>query len=87
MELWKENLSKTSKKAADALADPGQYENLFPGMAESLVAEQYLAATEETRPAAHYPMTPVSTIGSSTVDGRTKLSGVFFSCCLLWSAD
>merc|ERR1712136_423938 len=54
--LWKEHLSRTNKKGADALADPEKYENLFPGMSESLVAEKYLAATEQTRPAAHYPL-------------------------------
>ena len=58
--LWKEHLSRTNKKGADALADPEKYENLFPGMSESLVAEKYLAATEQTRPAAHYPLVTVS---------------------------
>nr|CAB3232869.1 coatomer subunit beta'-like [Phallusia mammillata] len=58
VQLWKEGLSKSNKKAGDALADPSQYENLFPGMADSLVAQQYLAATEKQRPAAHYPLTP-----------------------------
>lgn len=56
--LWKEHLSRTNKKGADALADPEKYENLFPGMAQSLVAEKYLAATEKTRPASHYPLVP-----------------------------
>ncbi|CAK8698584.1 coatomer subunit beta'-like isoform X2 [Clavelina lepadiformis] len=58
VQLWKENLAQTNKRASDALADPEQYENLFPNMAQSLVAERYLAATEEPRSAAHYPMTP-----------------------------
>nr|XP_039250416.1 coatomer subunit beta'-like isoform X2 [Styela clava] len=56
--LWKENLAQTNKKAADSLADPKQYENLFPQMAESLVAEKYLQSTEKTRPANHYLQTP-----------------------------
>lgn len=60
VDLWKEDLSRTNKKTAESLADPKQYENLFPGMAESLVAEVYLSATEQNRPARNYPLTPVS---------------------------
>uniref|UniRef100_H2ZKI7 Coatomer subunit beta' n=1 Tax=Ciona savignyi TaxID=51511 RepID=H2ZKI7_CIOSA len=60
VQLWKVNLGESNKKAADALADPAKYENLFPNLAESLVAEKYLAATEERRPASHYPVTPVN---------------------------
>ena len=68
VELWKAHLAQSNKKAADSLADPGQYENLFPGMAESLVAEQYLAATEERRPAQHYAVTPVGSMWLCTLD-------------------
>lgn len=31
VELWKEKLSQTNEKAGQSLADPKQYENLFPG--------------------------------------------------------
>lgn len=58
VQLWKTNLALTNKKAADSLADPKQYENLFPMMAESLVAQKYLQATEKIRPASHYLQTP-----------------------------
>lgn len=67
MQLWKESLGKTNKKAAESLADPKQYENLFPQMKDSLVAEQYLKATEQPRPADHYLQVPVMQIVYSRV--------------------
>ena len=33
--LWRESLAKTNKKASEALADPTEYENLFPGLREN----------------------------------------------------
>ena len=36
---WKRGLSKVNPRAAEALADPGEYPNLFPGWAEALAAE------------------------------------------------
>lgn len=38
--LWKEDLAKQNKKAANSLADPTEYENLFPEFQEALKAEQ-----------------------------------------------
>uniref|UniRef100_A0A8C6WVY1 Coatomer subunit beta' n=1 Tax=Neogobius melanostomus TaxID=47308 RepID=A0A8C6WVY1_9GOBI len=55
VKLWKESLSKVNQKAADALADPSQYGNLFPRLQHSLLAEKYLAETHVgVRPAAEY---------------------------------
>ncbi|KAA8593760.1 hypothetical protein FQN60_004594 [Etheostoma spectabile] len=57
VKLWKESLSKVNQKAADALADPSQYSNLFPGLQQALLAEEYLKETHVTvRPAAEYPL-------------------------------
>ncbi|XP_066601318.1 coatomer subunit beta'-like [Prorops nasuta] len=42
VKLWKEKLSTVSEKAGQSLADPEQYENLFPGYREALRAEQFL---------------------------------------------
>lgn len=44
IKLWKENVtSKTrSEKSAQALADPSEYENLFPNFDDSLKAEKFL---------------------------------------------
>ncbi|XP_042342346.1 coatomer subunit beta'-like isoform X2 [Plectropomus leopardus] len=57
VKLWKESLSKVNQKAADALADPSQYSNLFPGLQQALLAEEYLKETHvRVRPAAEYPL-------------------------------
>eukprot|EP00794_Sanderia_malayensis_P015194 gene15194-16762_t len=42
VQLWKEDLSKTNKKAAESLADPTQYENLFPDLQDAIKAEKFL---------------------------------------------
>ncbi|XP_004562861.2 coatomer subunit beta' isoform X1 [Maylandia zebra] len=57
VKLWKESLSKVNQKAADALADPSQYTNLFSGFQQALLAEQYLKETHVgVRPASEYPL-------------------------------
>jgi len=40
--LWKCYVAKTNTKAASAIADPTDYENLFPGLRESYQAESLL---------------------------------------------
>lgn len=44
--VWKENLAKVSAKAAEALADPGEYPELFPDLGPAVQVQAYLAATE-----------------------------------------
>ncbi|RXN03430.1 coatomer subunit beta [Labeo rohita] len=58
VKLWRESLSKVNQKAAESLADPTEYENLFPGLREAFVAEHYLRETclGQTRPATDYPL-------------------------------
>ncbi|KAJ7990573.1 hypothetical protein DPEC_G00301790 [Dallia pectoralis] len=57
VKLWKESLGKVNQKAADALADPMDYSNLFPGLQEAFLAESYLKETHvRLRPAAEYPL-------------------------------
>ncbi|KAG9343156.1 hypothetical protein JZ751_014129, partial [Albula glossodonta] len=58
VKLWRENLAKVNQKAAESLADPTEYENLFPGLREAFVAEQFLKETcvGKTRPAKDYPL-------------------------------
>lgn len=41
--LWRESLSKKNAKAAQSLADPTEYENLFPGLTDAFKTEQFLA--------------------------------------------
>ncbi|XP_031415738.1 coatomer subunit beta' isoform X2 [Clupea harengus] len=58
VKLWRESLSKVNQKAAESLADPTEYENLFPGLKEAFVAEQFLKETcqGKTKPATDYPL-------------------------------
>ncbi len=59
--LWKEDLAKVNSKAAQSLADPMKYENLFPELKQALEAETALKSEREVlRPAASYNGTPVS---------------------------
>lgn len=61
VKLWRENLSKVNQKAAESLADPTEYENLFPGLKEAFVAEEYVKQSlPDLRPAREYPLVTVS---------------------------
>merc|ERR1711962_67227 len=54
--LWRESLAKTNKKASEALADPTEYENLFPGLRENFQAEKLLKVERSSRtPALAFP--------------------------------
>ncbi|NWU71190.1 COPB2 protein, partial [Pterocles burchelli] len=57
VKLWRENLSKVNQKAAESLADPTEYENLFPGLKEAFVAEEYVKQSlADLRSAREYPL-------------------------------
>ena len=43
VQLWKKDLAKINPKAAEALADPAQYSNLFPDLQLAVQAEQHQA--------------------------------------------
>lgn len=57
VKLWKEELAKISEKSAQALADPEDYENLFPGLQESIKAQEFLKnqSLPGKVPAAEFP--------------------------------
>lgn len=56
VKLWKEKLSLISEKAGQSLADPEQYENLFPGYRESLRVEKFLNEKNKKKiPALAFP--------------------------------
>lgn len=44
--LWKTELGKINEKAGQSLADPEQYENLFPGFQDGLKTQQFIAQRE-----------------------------------------
>lgn len=61
VKLWRENLSKVNQKAAESLADPTEYENLFPGLKEAFVVEEWVKETHaDLWPAKQYPLVTVS---------------------------
>lgn len=59
--LWKTELAKVSEKAGQSLADPENYENLFPNFHKSLRAQKVLTKERRQRlPAEHYRKVPES---------------------------
>jgi len=60
IKLWKEKLSAVSEKAGQSLADPEQYENLFPGYREALKVEKFLREESKKKiPASAFPTVTV----------------------------
>lgn len=54
--LWKEKLATTNQKAAQSLADPAEYENLFPGLQEAIQAEEAMRSERaQLQPASNFP--------------------------------
>ena len=52
-----------NRKAASSLADPTEYENLFPGIAGTVKCEQFMKAQRMKRyPARSYSQVPVSVL-------------------------
>jgi len=49
VELWKEDLTKVNTKAAESLADPAEYPNLFPDFDLGLIAEHQAQQTKSQR--------------------------------------
>ena len=43
VQVWKDDLAKTNPRAAESLADPGTYPNLFPELDEALELEKQRA--------------------------------------------
>ena len=59
--LWKTELGKINEKAGQSLADPEQYENLFPGFQDALKIQQFLAQNEPNLlPATHATKVPLN---------------------------
>jgi len=54
--LWKESVAENHPKLAATLADPAEYDNLFPGLKESETTEKYLTQERKRRlPARAFP--------------------------------
>lgn len=55
--LWK---TAAGEKIGQSLADPAQYDNLFPGLKDAVKSQQYLQQTTKPIPAASAASVPVS---------------------------
>ena len=59
--LWKSELAKVNEKAAQSLANPENYQNLFPNFAQSLEAQKNLERERKVEvPANKFLTIPVS---------------------------
>ena len=54
VKLWRADLHTVNEKAAESLADPMEYENLFPDIKLALKAEQYFKQSEKLHPASAF---------------------------------
>lgn len=78
VKLWKESLSKVNEKAAQALADPDDYENLFPFLNDAVKAEQFMKQKQVRHPASSYPViTPNSECEPVSEMKEAEASGSF----------
>ena len=55
VKLWRQDLQTVNEKAAESLADPMEYENLFPDLKLALKAEAYFKQQEQNLPSSKYP--------------------------------
>lgn len=60
LKLWKEQAKNKHDKSVQALADPVEYENLFPNFEKALKAEKIVKATKQVYKATDYPSVSVS---------------------------
>jgi coatomer subunit beta' len=61
LSLWKTELGKINEKAGQSLADPVQYENLFPGFQEALKTQQFLEQNNKNLlPASFFTQIPLN---------------------------
>lgn len=73
--LWRQSLSTVSEKAGQSLADPKDYENLFPGLINVTKTEQYLEPERQNLlPASAFANIPVSllSVGYTLSNGNLQ---------------
>ncbi len=75
VQLWRTDLAKINPKAAESLADPAQYANLFPDMDLALKAEQVgqgfsLWGCWAGRIAGDAPLCPCCALSDAVASGR-----------------
>ena len=77
VQLWRKDLAKINPKAAESLADPGPYPNLFPNLDWALQAERLQARTR-LGPQAFNPVS-----GTELPPCMMAAGCVCIACCLL----
>ncbi len=80
VKLWREDLGKVNQKAAEALADPAQYANLFPNMQTALKAEQQQVPLQPCLPAP-CPHVEAGTPTLSSISLLARQNRVKGGCC------
>ncbi|KFB46946.1 AGAP004798-PA-like protein [Anopheles sinensis] len=78
LEIWRTELAKINEKAGQSLADPQQYENLFPGFYDSVKTQQFLLperstllpANVATKVPLNIDRTPVAEMKEAENEGR-----------------
>lgn len=80
--LWRDDLKTVNRKAAEALADPGEYVNLFPNFDLALQAEKIAAARYASlRPASDFPMVEANPLRDPIEVCPTRNGCGFFCTC------
>ncbi|KAI4464570.1 coatomer [Holotrichia oblita] len=78
--LWRQQLSAINEKAGQSLADPKDYDNLFPGLQDAIAAQHYLEQEFKVLPPAAIAMQvppnherkPIEEMKAAIASGRYK---------------
>ena len=82
VQIWRKELSKINAKAAESLADPAQYANLFPDFDLALKAEQHQRQQRDHfLPASDFPDYEGSTLANLIEEVKGK--STHYLLCLL----
>ena len=75
VQLWKKDLEQVSKRAAESLADPSNYANMFPDLALALQAETLINQRRQKGllPAVAYPKAKLE-LNLNLIDEMRKLA-------------
>lgn len=72
VQLWRNQLSTVNEKAGQSLADPKEYDNLFPGLQDALRTQQFMQAERSTLMPAHMAATTTPNWEKNLVEEMQK---------------
>ena len=85
VQIWRKELSKINAKAAESLADPAQYSNLFPDLELALKAEQQQREQhKQSVPAKDFQDYEGSTLANLIEDIRGRHTSRLLQCMGSW---